>query len=183
MNLVQGFDDLLVEGDGDNDPGLAGGCVVVEHILGGQAFGHAGEAGGAEQELDIFALLLGRGELVHGAEGQGAELLKHIAGEGIGNNVVRAGDVVDVQGVFTDVGDLACLTGRPGLTLPHKGLHEWAVIGEDVEHAAGEHVAEVSDAEEESQHLAVERGVVHLGGSELSGPELEGPPGAVCELL
>ena len=91
MDLVELFDNLLAEGDGDNDPGLASGCVVVEHVPGGQAFGPAGEAGGAEQELDIFALLLGRGELVHGAEGQGAELLEHVTGEGVGDSVVRAG--------------------------------------------------------------------------------------------
>ena len=39
MNLVQGFDNLLAEGDGDDDPGPAGGCVVVERVPEGQAFG------------------------------------------------------------------------------------------------------------------------------------------------
>ena len=59
MNLMYGFDDLLAEGDRDDDPGLVGGRVVVERVPRGQAFARAGEAGRVEQELDVLALLLG----------------------------------------------------------------------------------------------------------------------------
>ena len=39
MDLVELSDNLLSQGYRDNDPGLAGGCVVVEHIPERQVFG------------------------------------------------------------------------------------------------------------------------------------------------
>ena len=46
VDVMEAFDDLLTEGDGDDDPGSVGGAVVVQHIPRWQAFGRAGEAGG-----------------------------------------------------------------------------------------------------------------------------------------
>ena len=46
VDVMEAFDDLLAEGDGDDDPGSVGGDVVVQHVPGWQAFGRTGEAGG-----------------------------------------------------------------------------------------------------------------------------------------
>ena len=164
MDVVELLDDLLSQGHGDDDPGLAGGRVVMENVPRWQASGSTGEARGVDQCLDVLAGLLGCSKLIQRAERDGVELLKHITGEGVSNSVVRARDVLYVTCELTDVGQLTCLLGRPGLTLPHQGLREGAVVGEHVEHAAGQHVAEVADAQV--------GGVGDLGGRQLSAPTL-----------
>ena len=96
VDLVQLPHHLLPHGHGDDDPGLPGGRVIVQDSPRWQASGGAGECAGVDQGFDVLAGLLDGSKLVQRAEGDGVELLKHISGQGVGDGVVRAGDVLYV---------------------------------------------------------------------------------------
>jgi hypothetical protein len=84
--------------------------------------------------------------------------------------------VLDIRGVFSNVGEMSGLPSRPWLRNPPQGESEQLVVGQQDKPPPLQHVAEVAYAGDAGEELPVEGGVSGLRRLQLLGKEAQRLP-------
>jgi hypothetical protein len=155
--VVKGGEQLLAVGCRYQGPGVWSAGVAEELVPSELDLleGHARDAGG--HCLWARALGLGDGFVVdlHWCGGDGVDLPRWRAREGVGHDVVHSADVPDVAGEFCQVAEVSALPGCPWLHRIGKGVGQRLVVGVQGELPALQHESEVPDPQHPGQKLPV----------------------------